>query len=461
MSKSLDYFKQITQIPRPSKREEKIRDFLITWANSKGFENVVDKVWNLIVYVPGTNKSEDSIIMQAHMDMVCVKTDSSQHNFETDLLDIYEEDGFLKAHNTTLWADNGVWIAIAMTSVDFASRPPLELVFTVDEEAWMSGALELDYSLLKSKKVINLDNENEQEICISSAGGIGINLEKKLEFENTSNSIYMFEISGMKWWHSGVDIDKNHGNAIEVFLWFLNISDSISGIWDVFSWIASNVIPNKFDCQISITDEGKFRKDLWDYLVLIKTKFDCPDISFSLEKLNSNGIIIKDWINLFKKISEIKLGVYKMSEKIPDLVETSINLWIIGVENEKLKLSYLARSSINSELYNLLKQVERHFLFMWFCLNLDRWYPGWQDDPDWILVELAKEQILKIIGKPAQIIALHAGLECWALVTGLWDDANAISICSTMHDVHSTNERVEIASIERMERIIEGILEGL
>ncbi|EKD66497.1 MAG: hypothetical protein ACD_49C00038G0031 [uncultured bacterium (gcode 4)] len=460
MSKSLDYFKQITKIPRPSKWEGKIRDFLIAWANSKGFENVVDKAWNLIVYVPGTNKSEQSVILQAHMDMVCVKTDNCFHNFESDPLDIYEEDGFLKARNTTLGADNGVWIAIAMTAVDFPSHPPLELVFTVDEEAWMSWVLELDFSLLKSKKVINLDNENEQEVCISSAGGIGINLEKNLEFENILNSIYMFEISGMKWWHSGVDIDKNHGNAIEVFLWFLNISDSISGIWDVFSWIASNVIPNKFDCQISITDEGKFRKDLWDYLALIKTKFDCPDITFSLEKLNSSGIIIKDWINLFKKIWEIKLGVYKMSEKIPNLVETSLNLWILKIESEKLKLSYLARSSINSELYNLLKQVERHFLFMGFCLNLDRWYPGWQDDPDGILVKLAKEQILKITWKPAQIIALHAWLECGALVTWL-SDTNAISMWPMIYDVHSVNERVEIASIEKMERIIEGILEGL
>jgi len=461
MSKSLDYFKQITQIPRPSKKEEKIRDFLINWANSKGFENAVDKVWNLIVYVPGTNKSEQSVILQAHMDMVCVKTDNSMHNFLTDPLDIYEEAWFLKARNTTLWADNGVGIAIAMSSVDFPSRPPLELVFTVDEEAWMSGALEMDYSLLKSKKVINLDNENEQEICISSAGWIGINLEKQLEFQNSANPIYMLEISGMKWWHSGVDIDKNHGNAIEVFTWFLNVTDTISGIWDVFSWIASNVIPNKVDCQISITDENKFKKDLQNYLSEIKTKFNCPNINFSLEKINSRWIIIKDWINLFKKIWEISLGVYKMSEKIPNLVETSINLWIIWVESEKLKLSYLARSSINTELHNLAKQVERHFLFIGFCLSLDRWYPGWQDDPDWILVKLAREQILKITWKPAQIIAIHAWLECGAIVSGLWEDANAISICSTMYDVHSVNERVEIASIEKMERIIEGILEGL
>ncbi|MCK9272629.1 beta-Ala-His dipeptidase [Candidatus Gracilibacteria bacterium] len=461
MSKSLDYFKQITQIPRPSKKEEKIRNFLINWAGSRGFESVVDKVGNLIIYVPGNNKSEESVILQAHMDMVCVKTPDSFHSFESDPLDIYEEDGFLKARNTTLGADNGVGIAIAMSSVDFPSHPPLELVFTVDEEAGMSGALELDYSLLKSKKVINLDNENEQEICISSAGGIGLNFGKDLEFKNIDNPIYMFEISGMKGGHSGVDIDKNHGNAIEVFLGFLNFTDTISGIGDIFSGIASNVIPNKLDCQISLTNEAKFKSDFGAYLAHIKTKFDCPDISFNLEKISSSGVVIKNGMDLFKKIGEIKLGVYKMSEKIAGLVETSINLGIIGIEDKKLILSYLARSSINTELHNLVKQVERHFLFIGFCLNLDRGYPGWQDDPDGILVKLASEQILKITGKPAQVIAIHAGLECGAIVSGLGEDTNAISICSTMHNVHSVNERVEIASIEKMERIIEGILEGL
>lgn len=235
MSRTLRYFKEITQYPRPSKQEEKIRDFLVSWAQKREYRYQVDQIGNLIVYVPAKNSnSKEIIILQSHMDMVCVKTPESTHNFLTDSIQTYEKNGFLHAHSTTLGADNGIGIALSMVACDFESHPALELVFTIDEEEGMSGIENLDFSLLSGKKVINLDSESEDEICISSAGGMGIIPRKKLEYSlNTNTQKYKLSISGMQGGHSGVEIHKNRGNTIIVLLNFIARYASIEDIYGI------------------------------------------------------------------------------------------------------------------------------------------------------------------------------------------------------------------------------------
>lgn len=463
MSQTLEYFKEITKYPRPSKKEEKIRKFLIEFFSSKWYEYTVDATGNLIVYVPAKNTtSEETIILQAHMDMVCVKTPESTHDFLRDAIDYYEKDGYLYAKDTTLWADNGIGIALAMSAIDFEKHPKMELVFTIDEEDGMTGVEGLDFSLLSWTKILNLDSEDEDEICISSAGGIGVLGSKKIEYIQGKLSKYTVEISGMKGGHSGVEIDKKRGNAIVSLLQFLSQYNENIELYDIFSGVASNVIPSKVKAVLWMENIKNFESELQNFLQTIKAEFDCPDISYLITQNNEEKLAIKNGVEIFKTLSKIQDGVYSMSEKIPGLVQTSMNLWILKIEEGILKNTYLARSSKNEELKNLFENTKDYLEKNGFEVGFDRGYPGWQDAPDSELLQIAKNEFEKVLGKTPKVTAIHAWLECGALVSGLkksW--VNAISIGPNCDFVHSIKERVEISSVEKLERILKGILEQL
>lgn len=460
MSKTLSYFHQITQYPRPSKQEAKIRNFLISWADQKWLESLVDKTGNLVVYVPSKNSdSRETVILQAHMDMVCVKTPESTHDFLNDPIETYEKDGWLYARGTTLGADNGIGLALAMAAVDFESHPALELVFTIDEEAGMSGIEGLDFSLLSGKKVINLDSEDEDEITISSAGGIGVIATKKLEYtKNTGIQKYTLKITGMQGGHSGVEIHKNRGNAIVALLEFITTCPTIETLYDIKWGVACNVIPSKAEAIVTVADIADFTTQIELFLEDMKKRFDCPGISYALLQNNDQISPILDGKKLAQDIHIIKTGVYAMSQKIPDLVETSMNLGTIKIENGVLEIVYLARSSVNADLYKVFDETKAHFLAQEYEVAHDRGYLGWQDDPDSLLLQVVREETEKVIGKPPKVVAIHAGLECGAMVSGLGEWVNALSIGPNVREVHSVNEHVEIASIEKMERVLEGIL---
>ncbi|EKE28442.1 MAG: aminoacyl-histidine dipeptidase [uncultured bacterium (gcode 4)] len=458
-----EYFKEITKVPRPSEKEWKIRNFLIDWANVREFENRTDKVWNLFIYVPATQDkvNSESVILQSHLDMVCVKTQESSHDFEKDELDIYEEEWFLKARNTTLWADDGIWIALSLASADFESHPKMELVFTVDEEQGMSGALNLDFKFLNSKRLLNLDSEDEDKICISSAWGARISLKKILTRKNPSFNQYKVEIFWMKWWHSGVEIDKNHSNAIKLLTDILSHIETWIEIVSIKWWVADNVIPSNVLAVLWIEDIESFFREFSNGVGNHKQIFDCPDIEFSVVDFNDKMDVVYDWVEIVNLISEMETGVYSMSEKIPWLVQTSMNLWIMDLQWDMINLTYLPRSSDMIEFENLLFKIKNHFEKMDFNYSVHSRYPGWQDDPNWELVKIASEEIAKQTWKNPLVYAIHAWLECWAIVAWLWEWANAISIWPNMHDVHSIKERVEIASIMNIEKTLEGILRRL
>lgn len=460
---TIGYFKQITTYPRPSKDEDKIRDFLIKFFSSNWYKYIVDNVGNLVVYIPAKNSnSKETIILQSHLDMVCVKNPDSKHDFFVDPIEFYEKDGFICAKNTTLGADNGIWVALSMSAIHFDKHPSLELVFTIDEEAWMSWIMWLDYELLKWTKIINLDSEEEDMICISSAWWIGIISKKKLDFIEWKFSKYDVEIFGMKWWHSWVEIDKNRWNAIKIFFDFLtNYEDDIE-IYKLNSWIAPNVIPNKISATLWISDIGFFEDSLKRYLNKLKNIFDCPELSFNITENNEKLLCVNKWIEIIRILQEIKDWIYTMSQKIDWLVQTSINLWISKIENWYIENTYLLRSSDNTELQELKNNVEQILTNKGFNLEFDRWYPGWQDDPNSHLLSVAKNEFEKVIWKKPQIVAIHAWLECWVLVSGLNNKkVNAISIWPNIYNVHSTEEKVEIESVERIEKILAWILENI
>ena len=462
MSKTIDYFRQITAIPRPSKKEWLIRNFLIDWAISRNYKFQVDSIWNLFIFVPAKNcDTKEAVILQAHLDMICVKTSYSNIDFETDALDIYEENWYIKARNTSLGADNGIGIALAMASTDFISHPPLELIFTINEEQGMSWVLNLDFSFLSWKKIINLDFEDGNEICISSAGWASILVKKNLKEKISNIPQYKLEIFGMKWGHSGVEIDKNQGNAIKLLIDFLRSYDSLFEIASIAWWTAENVIPSSAEAILWIVDYDIFESSLQKYSEIYKQNYDCPDLKYKITKVHMIKWVIEEKDILLNVIKEGDNWVLKMSEKIPSLVETSINLWMIHISDNSLSLNYLARSSNNEDFEKLLSKLEKYFNDCWYTLEIQSKYPGWQENPDGALVSIAREAFEKINWKSPEIIAIHAGLECGTLVGWIWVWTSAISIGPNMYDVHSVNERVEIASADKLEKILEEILEKI
>ncbi|EKE26057.1 MAG: aminoacyl-histidine dipeptidase [uncultured bacterium (gcode 4)] len=463
MSKTIENFKEISKYPRQSWKEWKIRDFLVSWALSKWLEYKIDKVWNLIVYVEATADKilSKTVILQSHMDMVCVKTENSSHDFDSDPIEIIEENWFLRAKDTSLWADNWVWIALSMSSVEFESHPPLELIFTVDEEMWMSWALWLDCNLLSWKRIINLDSENENEICISSAWWARLEISKKLDYKVSKFPQYKIDIKWMKWWHSWVEIDKNHWNAVEIFMEFFKTYGFSYEIGLIKSWTASNVITSQIEAVIWIPNIDIFKSLFKTYLETVKQKYDCSDISFNILKEESNLKVIEDVDLLIESILNVKVWVYKMSNKIPDLVETSANLWILKIDDSWLRLNYSLRSSVNADLKVLIEKFKKIFEDLNYLVEIKEPYPGWQDDPEWELVTLASEEIRNVIWMKPEIIAVHAWLECWAIVAWLWIWAHAISIWANLFDIHSIKEKASVASIENMEKILENILKKI
>ena len=462
MSDTIDFFKEITKIPRPSKNEDKIREYLINWALESGFEYKTDTAWNLFVYVLSSDFAQSQpLLLQSHMDMVCVKTEDSEHDFFNDPLDIYEEEWFIKSRNTTLGADNGIWVALSMAAAWFEIKPPLELVFTVDEEQWMWWVLNLDFSLLKSKRVINLDSENENEICISSAWWARLAVAKPVTQKTPKNFQYTLSISWMKWWHSWVEIHKNQHNAIRVLLDFINSYWFQLEIWSIEWWTADNVIPSSVKMVFWTQNIDIFKDIFSKYLNEIKLIYDCPDITYDISKNEGLVPIVDDFDFILSRILNMKTWVYSMSKKIPWLVQSSVNLWIMRLDYKWLELTYLPRSSDMIEFEEILTAFEKNFTREDYIFSISSRYPWWQDDPNWELVVIAEEEMEKIIWNRPQKIAIHAWLECWAMVAWLWDWASAISIWPNMHDIHSVNERLEIDSVNKIEKALEAILERL
>lgn len=462
LEKTLNYFKEISQIPRCSKNEENIRNFLINWSKSKWFSYKTDKIWNLAIYVDWSWKSKNSekILLQAHMDMVCVKTKDSNHDFKKDPIQVIEKAWLLKAKETSLWADNGIWIAMAMALSESENHPYLELLFTVDEEKWMSWALNLDPSLISAKKLINLDTEDEWEICISSAWWSRLSLNQKLQTKTADKNIYKISVTWFSWGHSGVDINSKKWNAIEfIFLLLDNLKlnyDIVSISW----WDAENAIPRNAEIILStIYKDKQLELIIKSFSEFYKSEFEEEKLDFKLENLEWEYESIENTKDLKNAILAYTSWVYTYSEDIEGLPKTSLNLWLISLEKWKLNIEYLLRSSSDKELNHLKDSLLEAFKDRGFALEEKDPYPGWSQAKDSKFVLEFKDIYEKVIKKDVKILWYHAGLECWAIVSKLWDWAEALSIWPSIVNPHTTNEYCDISSVEKILNLMSLYLE--
>ncbi len=459
--KILTFFEEISKIPRCSKNEEKIGEWLVTWADENKFNSKKDQAGNILILVPGSVGYETSptVIIQGHMDMVCEKTPDSDHDFDKDPIKFVYDGEWLTADRTTLGADNGIAIAMAMAlAVDTeTNHPPLELLFTVDEETGLTGANALEPGFVQGKILINIDSEDEGVFTVGCAGGINTNSDFPLDFSETPDNFKFAQLkaAGMKGGHSGIDIDKEKANAIKILS--LTLKEIINKKIDlrlanIQGGSAHNAIPRdahadicfpeaSFELVQSIVSEcnATFNQEY---------KTTDPDLNLSLSAGNGPGKSLspEETDKAVNILLVFPHGVAAMSPEIKDLVETSNNLASVKIENESLLILSSQRSSAVSRLKSHTQKIKSLASLAGGNAQSGDGYPPWQPNMDSPLLKRSLTLYEKMYNKKPVVEVIHAGLEC-----GIIGDKNPgmdmISIGPTLKYPHSPDEKIHVGTI--------------
>jgi len=469
-----DIFGQICQVPRPSKHEEQISKWLCDFAAAHGIEYVADEAMNVIMRVPATAGYEDheGVILQAHMDMVCEKNGDVQHDFMSDPIETFIDGDFLKAKGTTLGADDGIGIAMALAIITDPElpHPAIECLFTVDEETGLTGAMKLQDGMLRHKRLINIDSEDDGQIFIGCAGGIDTLAKMhydKCQISNVKSQIAIrLSVTGLLGGHSGDDINKGRANANQLIVWFLARIwpqtevqlASINGgnLRNAIAREAQAVIaiPMEYKEQIRIEwnhfvaqMEGVFGEVEKDMRMELETT-DMPDSFVPADKA----------YRLIMALCECPHGMVAMSKEMPGLVETSTNLASIKMKekdksqmtNDKyfVEINTSQRSSIEASKHQLKWAVEQALSMACDEVTHGDGYPGWAPNPHSALLEVVKQAYTDLFKSEPQVLAIHAGLEC-GLFLEKYPYLDMVSVGPQMYGVHSPQERLSISSTER------------
>ncbi|MBP7496946.1 MAG: aminoacyl-histidine dipeptidase [Bacteroidales bacterium] len=455
-------FFKLTQIPRPSKKEEKIIEFMKKFGQDLKLETIVDEVGNVIIRKPATKGMENRkvVILQGHLDMVPQKNSDKQHDFEKDPIDAYIEGEVVKAKGTTLGADNGMGVAAAMALLEAndIEHGPIEAFFTVDEETGMTGAFGLKPGLLKGDILLNLDSEHHGELFVGCAGGTNANIKLTFKKENTEAAVvaYKLSLTGLKGGHSGLDIVLGRGNANKLmnrFLKHATIKHNVR-ISEFNGGSLRNAIPREAFAIITVPadKEQDLIKCIEKYENVFKAELSNvePDLKFKAEK-TKNPDFVMDKLSQMKFINSVYAcpnGVIRMSDSIPDLVETSTNLASIKFENNNIFIQCLMRSSVDSAKDDLGVMISSVFELAGAEIVLDGSYPGWKPNMNSAILKVMKDVYIKLYGGTPDIKAIHAGLEC-GLLGGVYPNFDMISFGPTIRFPHSPDEEVNIASVNK------------
>lgn len=465
------YFNEISSIPRCSHSEDKIADYLVQFAKSRNLKYIKDQENNLII--KRETGSLQTVALQAHVDMVCIKSEGSSHDFSNDPLTFQLSNNLLSAKNTTLGADNGVGVAYMLALLADASYegPNLECIFTTNEEDGMTGASKLDLTSLNSKFLLNLDSEEEGKLYVSCAGGIVCNFHIPIKYKLRDGYTYSIKISGLKGGHSGLEIDKKRGNAIKQAARILNYlqEESIAfRLVEIHGGKKHNAIPEETTIKILL----KNMDQLEDLKALINNcqnifqkelRHTDPDVKVTLTFINN------EQINTFSKSTTITLigllnlipnGVIKMNDELPLLVETSSNVGKVIQENDFLKITTSLRSSNNESIDSLLEMFDQLKTAFNLQLTTEYSYPGWDYDKNSLLKEMAKETYYNLFNENLEEIAIHAGLEC-GFFKNKKADLDIISFGPNIYNIHTPDESVDIISVKKVYHFLYALLKKL
>ncbi|HZX11430.1 MAG TPA: aminoacyl-histidine dipeptidase [Acidobacteriota bacterium] len=456
------HFQEFLKIPHCSGNEKAIGDYIISVAKRLNLDYKRDDVGNVVVSKKASKGSEDSVgvILQGHLDMVCEKNSDVEHDFKKDAIKTQIDGEWVKAKGTTLGADNGIGgcAALAIMENDDIKHPPLEFLFTVEEETGLTGATQIPEGFLKGKRLLNLDSEDEGEFTIGCAGGADSQIFLPSETEkNSSDEIYEFKLSGFKGGHSGIDINLGRGNAIKLLsriLW--NVSQSISfQLFHIEGGNLRNAIPRESAAVLGIKSEDKDR-----IKEIIEKKFNEikneykpiePDAKYTLEQYNDElGEAIADdskdkIINL---IFGVPHGVVSMHPEIEGLVETSTNLAVVNTKKDKIQIICSTRSSTASALEATRDCINAIVNMAQAEITREEGYPGWKPNLESELLKTLKKVYKDTFDKEPQVAAVHAGLEC-GIIGEKFPGMDMISFGPTIEHPHSPDERVHIGTVEK------------
>jgi len=467
------YFEQICKIPHGSRNEKALSDYIRDWAKGLGLEVVQDDLHNLIIKKPGAAGYEaaPAVILQGHTDMVCEKNNDVEFDFTKDPLDIYVDGDYIKARGTTLGADNGIAVAMAMAILadNTLQHPPLEIVLTSVEEAGMDGAKAVDASHLAAKRLINIDLSEEGIFLSSCAGGCYVYVRLDLNYRPLPAgdfAAYKLFVGGLQGGHSGIDIDKERGNSNKILARVLDTVKTPYYLGQLDGGSKTNALPREaFGIIYVKKDEAeKFKKEVSEVEKEVQAELKHSDggVFVTLEETAADGQVFdcETKRRAISLILTIPHGVDHMSASLPGLVETSNNLGVVKIADNVLEIPCALRSSTESRKWALARRIVVLAEAFGAKCEVSEGYSGWQYSPESELRDIFTAAYAKKFGKEAEVVAMHAGVEC-----GIFADKIAgldmIAFGPEMHGIHTPEEKLSVSSTERSYDFLLDVLKSM
>lgn len=467
-----DNFYGITRIPRPSKHEEKIREYLLNWGKSHNLETFADKTGNVIIRIPATPGYENrkGVVLQGHMDMVPQKNSDKVHDFLTDPIETRVEGEWLKACGTTLGADNGLGVALGLAVAESrdVAHGPVEILVTYDEETGMTGAQALESGILKGDILLNLDSETEGELYVGCAGGVDASV-KGTYGEKPKPEGYTaldFSVKGCQGGHSGMDIVLYRANAnkIAVRILLALLSKADVKLVRLEGGSLRNAIARECFATLYVKDEAQARSIVEEESAIIRKEYAVtdPDMRVELAESGSTGNYIdeKDALTILRAVIACPDGVERMSSSIAGLVETSNNMAVIKAGDGEWTVKCLLRSSVDTAKEALCQKMKAVFDLAGAQTEFTGGYSGWAPNPDSEILNLMKEVYHKLYGTEPKVMAIHAGLEC-GILSGAYPHWDMISFGPTLLSPHSPDERAYIPSVAKVWEYLKEVLKNI
>lgn len=466
-------FAALNEIPRPSKKEEAVIAFIKNFGEGLQLPTFVDAVGNIIITKPASKGMENraTVILQSHIDMVHQKNAGTNFDFEKEGINMFVDGDWVKAEGTTLGADNGIGVASIMAllqSKDIA-HPPLEALFTIDEETGMTGALALQPGLLNGEILLNLDTEDDTELTIGCAGAVDVTTTLNYQQEENSGQLFTIKLSGLTGGHSGMDIHKGRANANKLMNRILyklchNITDC--RIAKINGGSLRNAIPRESVATISIPNPQNdlLKNIIEEFAAIYKNEYNSTDPNLTLTYHSSTESLkvmsSKDSEKFIQALYACPNAVYRLSPDIPGLVQTSNNIAKVTVDNGECSVQCLTRSSVNSEKEDLANAIASTFSLIGGTIKYGSDYPGWMPKRDAAIVSIMENLYEELFGQKAHVNAVHAGLEC-GIIGKNYPKVQMISFGPNILGAHSPDERVQISSVQKFWKYLLATLERI
>ncbi|MFC5269836.1 aminoacyl-histidine dipeptidase [Adhaeribacter terreus] len=455
-------FADLNAVPRPSKKEERVIQFMLDFGKKLGLETIKDEIGNVIIKKPATPGMENrkTVLLQSHLDMVHQKNADTDFDFNSQGIDMFVEGDFVRAKGTTLGADNGIGVASIMAILESKDieHPAIEALFTIDEETGMTGALGLKGGLLKADIMLNLDTEDDRELTIGCAGGVDITAIGSYQSEAVSGNAkgYKLSVKGLTGGHSGMDIHLGRGNANKLMnrLLFEGSEEFGLRIGAIDGGSLRNAIPRESFALLSVPENmaADFHEFIVEMAEILKNEYATtdPNLAVTLEETEAPAQVLPlDFQSkLLRAIYACANGIYRMDSNIAGLVQTSNNLARVLVKDGTYSLQCLTRSSVDSEKMDLAQAIQSAFELAGAKVDFKGSYPGWTPRPGSSIVKLMSELYREMYKEEPHVNACHAGLEC-GIVGGNYPEMEMISFGPNITGAHSPDEKVQISSVQK------------